>query len=47
MKMAQRGELNKLLRAGKFSTEPPNNLELLLRYTDDKFGGVVNSTKDK
>ena len=46
-KMAQKGELQKLLRSGKFSTEPPNNLELLLRYADKKLGGVVNSTKDK
>ena len=41
------GQLDKLLQPGKFSTEPPNNLELLLRYTDAHFGGFVNSTKTK
>ena len=45
--MIQNGQLDMLLQPGKFSTEPPNNLELLLRFTDDHFGGFVNSTKTK
>ena len=45
--MMQTGQLDKILQPGKFSTEPSNNLELLLRYTDAHFGGLVNSTKNK
>ena len=45
--MMQSGQLDKLLQPGKFSTEPPNNLELLLQYTDAHFGGLINSTKNK
>ena len=46
-KMVQRGDFGKLLGFGKFSTEPPNNLELILRYKDAKFEGIINSTKNK
>ena len=44
--MVREGEFEKLFRPGKFSTEPPNNLELILRLTDKHFGGIVNSTKN-
>ena len=44
--MVRKGEFEKLFRPGKFSTEPPNNLELILRLTDKHFGGIVNSTKN-
>ena len=46
-KMVQKGEIHKLLGSGKFSTEPPTNLELILRYKDAKFEGIINSTKDR
>ena len=38
------GEFDKLLRPGKFSTEPPNNLELILNYKNDRFEGIINTT---
>ena len=46
-KLIQRGEVQKLLRPGQFSTEPPNNLDLILQYKDKHFGGWINSTKNK
>ena len=45
--MVRRGEFDKLLRPGKFSTEPLNNLGQILRFTDAHFGGLVNSTKTR
>ena len=45
--MVQRGEVDKIFRRGRFSTEPPNNLELILRYKDAHFGGLINATKNK
>ena len=45
--MVQNGEIEKLLRPGKFLSEPPNNLELILRYKDAHFEGFVNSTKSR
>ena len=45
--MVQNGEIEKLLRPGKFLSEPPNNLELILRYKDAHFEGFINSTKSK
>ena len=45
--MVQNGELEKLLRPGKFRSEPPNNLELILRYKDTHFEGFINSTQNK
>ena len=46
-RLISNGEFQKLLTPGKFDTEPPNNLELILRYTEQKFGGLLNSTKNK
>ena len=46
-RMVQNGEIEKLLRPGKFLSEPPNNLELILRYKDAHFEGFINSTKNK
>ena len=46
-KMMLRGDTEKILRPGKFDTEPPNNLELILRYADENLGGLVNTTKSK
>ena len=46
-KLLVRGDLDKLFRPGKFATEPPNNLELILRYKDVHFEGMINSTKNK
>ena len=46
-KLVQKGDINRLLRPGKFSTEPPNNLELILRYKNSHFEGMINSTKNK
>ena len=45
--MVKRGEIEELLRPGKFSTEPPNNLELILRYKNAHFEGMINSTKNR
>ena len=44
--LVMKGEFNKLLRPGRFSTERPNNLELILKLTDAHLGGIVNSTKN-
>ena len=45
-RLVQRGDVNRLLRPGKFSTDPPNNLELILRYKNSHFEGMINSTKN-
>ena len=46
-KMVVEGEFEKLFRPGKFLTEPPNNLEKILRFNDANFGGIVNVTKNR
>ena len=46
-RLIAKGEFDKILRPGKFDTEPPNNLELILKYTEENFGGLLNSTKTK
>ena len=45
-RLVLRGDVDRLLRPGKFSTEPPNNLELILRYKNSHFEGLINSTKN-
>ena len=46
-KLMQRADIEKILRPGKFESEPPNNLDLILKYAEENFGGVVNTTKSK
>ena len=46
-KMVYKGEFEKLFRPGKFLTEPPNNLEKILRFGDANFGGIINATKSR
>ena len=42
--MIQNGQLDKLLQPGKFATEPPNNLEHILRYT--KICSIISVYRD-
>ena len=45
--MVRKGDFERLLRPGKFLSEPSTNLETLLRFNDVHFGGIVNATKEK
>ena len=38
-----KGEFDKILRPGKFDTEPPNNLELILKYTFKNNKMIINT----
>ena len=41
------GELNQIIRPGKFSTQPVNNIEKILRFKDVHFEGIINATSHK
>ena len=45
-RLVKERDFNRLLRPSKFSTDPPNNLELILRFKDAHFGGLINITKN-
>ena len=45
--MVRKGDFERLLRPGKFLSEPSTNLETILKFNDAHFGGIVNATKEK
>jgi len=47
MKLWREGNLDQIIRPGKFSSKPINKLEELIHFKDTHFGGLVNATKQK
>ena len=41
------GELDRLIRPGKFSTYPVNNIEKILRFKDVHFEGILHAISHK
>ena len=45
--LIRRGDFAKILEPAKFSTEPPNNLDLIMKLADTHFAGVLNNTRNR
>ena len=41
------GELDRIIRPGRFATHPVNNIEKFLRFKDVHFEGMINATLHK
>ena len=45
--LVNRGDFDQILRPGKFSKEPINNMETILKFANVHFGGLLNDTAQK
>ena len=46
-KLIRNREFDKIWRPGQFSTEPQNNLELILAFQNEHFGDITNATLNR
>ena len=45
--LMRRGELNQIIRPGKFYNRPVNNVEQILHFKDIHFEKIINKTLDE